>query len=424
MNTALDSKQIDAIAAQNRGRIVDMIRDLVDIPTENNPPRGFEKEGQAYIESVFREMGLIIDTFAPDEVEGYAQNDAFLHGQDYSNGRKNVVGTWPGTGGGKSLLLTGHMDVAPKEPLPWTVCQPYRSVEKNGRIYGRGSSDMKGGLVAGIMAVRLLQEAGFSPRGSVIVESVVDEEYASGNGTIASRFRGHNADFGIMMEPSGLAVCPSNVGSIMLTITITGSAGMPYTGEEIFNAAYGLADMIGIIRDYERVRENAPAPPIWENAVQKRKIVITKVKAGDVRPHGQLGSPIDALVECSVQTYPGEEAQDIVDEITAFIDERFTHRAGIDITPMYNYVAPGSTDSRSEGVAALAKSAAAYIGDVRVTAAPFPCDFFAYERYGGMPGAIFGPAGGNLHAPDEWVDIDSVLTLTKSIMDMIATWCA
>jgi len=419
----LDIKLIDDLVNQNSGQIVDMIQELVDIPTENNPPFGFEAEGQEYVADVFTKMALEIDIFAPDEIEGFAQNDAFLQGQNYANDRKNVVGTWQGTGGGKSLLLCGHMDVAPKEPMPWTECAPYESVVKDGRIYGRGTSDMKGGLVAGIMAAKLLKESGFEPKGSVIIESVVDEEYASGNGTIASRFRGHNADFGIMMEPSALAICPANVGSIMVTITIKGSAGMPYTGEKIFNVAYGLGDMLGIIKEFDEVRQSGEHPPMWDNAVSKRMVVVTKVKAGEVQPHGQLGVPMDAFVECSVQSYPGETKQTIIDELKQFITERFKHRAQVLIEPMYNYVAPGSTDEKHEGVGALRQAAAPYMSETKVTAAPFPCDLFAFEKYGNMPGAIFGPIGGNLHAPDEWVDIESVLALTKTIMRMIVSWC-
>ncbi len=124
----MDYKQIDDLVNQHSGQITRMIRGLVDIPTENNPPYGFEAKGQDYVEKVFENMALDIDTFAPDEIEGFEQNDAFLQGQNYENGRKNVVGTWQGTGRGKSLVLCGHMDVAPKEPMPWAVCEPYESV--------------------------------------------------------------------------------------------------------------------------------------------------------------------------------------------------------------------------------------------------------------------------------------------------------
>ncbi|MGI6527649.1 MAG: M20/M25/M40 family metallo-hydrolase [Caldicoprobacterales bacterium] len=419
----MNAKQIDQLVEQNSSRLIDMLRDLIDIPTENAPPDGFEKEGQDYVAALFRDMGLTIDRFAPDEIEGYDKNPAFLQGQNYERGRKNVVGIWQGKGGGKSLLLSGHMDVSPKEPLPWTICEPFQSIVKDGRVYGRGSSDMKGGLAAAIMAVQLMKQAGFSPKGSVIIESVVDEEYASGNGTIASRFRGYNADFNIVMEPSGLAICPANVGSVMVTILIKGNPGMPYTGEEIFNIAYGLADMLHIIQAFEKEREQAPYPRLWENAVQKRKVVITKVKAGEVKPHGQLGSPIDAFIECSVQTYPGETEQDAVDSLKNHLAANFLHPAEFEVIPMYHYVEPAETDADHAGVVQLKQCAGQYLPDPLVTAAPFPCDLFAFEKYGNVPAVIFGPSGGNLHAPDEWVDIESMKTLTKTLMLMIANWC-
>ena len=419
----MDANQIDQLVEQNHKVLISMLQDLINIPTENAPPNGFEKEGQEYIAKVFKDLGLKLDVFAPDEIRGFDQNPAFLQGQNYGNGRKNVVGCWEGIGGGKSFLLSGHMDVAPKEPLPWTVCQPFESIVKNGRVYGRGSADMKGGLVAGIMAVKLMKEAGFCPKGSVMIESVVDEEYASGNGTIASRLRGYNVDFNVIMEPSGLTICPQNVGSVMVTITIKGNPGMPYTGEEIFNIAYGLADMLHIIRDFEKEREAGSYPELWENAVQKRKIVITKVKAGEVKPHGQLGSPIDAFIECSLQTYPEESEHDAVDSLRCYLSDKFLHPAEFEIPPMYHYVEPAETDADNPGVIKLKECAAQYFPNPHITAAPFPCDLFAFEKYGKVPGAIFGPIGGNLHAPDEWVDIESVKTLTKTLMLMIANWC-
>ncbi|MBT3320636.1 MAG: M20/M25/M40 family metallo-hydrolase, partial [Clostridia bacterium] len=182
-------------------------------------------------------------------------------------------------------------------------------------------------------------------------------------------------------------------------------------------------DMLGIIKEFDEVRRSGEHPPMWDNAVSKRMVVVTKVKAGEVKPHGQLGVPMDAFVECSVQSYPGETRQDVLGALTAFINERFDYPELVSVTPMYNYVAPGDSDAQGEGVGALEYAAAHYMDEIKVTAAPFPCDFFAFEQYGNMEGAIFGPIGGNLHAPDEWVDIDSVKALTKTLMSMIVSWC-
>lgn len=403
-------------------RLTGLTRDLVDIPTENNPPDGDEAPGQEYVEKLFGKMGLQVDVFSPEETGDFFQNTAFLRDRNLK-GRKNVVGVWKGTGGGKSVVLSGHMDVAPKEPLPWTVCDPFKSVVKNGRIYGRGASDMKGGFACAAVALALLKESGFIPRGDIMIESVVDEEYASGNGTIASRFRGYNADFAVVLEPSGMKICPANVGGVMMRIEISGEAGMPYTGEKMFNIAYGLGNMLRILEELESKREEGAYPPLWQTAPQKRKMVITKVKSGEVKPHGQLGAPMDAWIEVSVQTYPGETPEEVLREVENFIRARFDPSAVFQIVPLYHYVEPADTPADHPGVLKIEKCAKKYIPDVQVSSAPFPCDLFAFQKYGNTPGVIFGPVGGNLHAPDEWVDIESMKKITLALADFIRVWC-
>jgi acetylornithine deacetylase len=367
-------------------------------------------------------MGLQVDVFSPMELYGFAENPAFLHERDLS-GRKNVVGIWKGTGGGRSAVLSGHMDVAPKEPLPWTVCEPFKSVARDGKIYGRGACDMKGGLACAAAALMALKSSGFVPRGDIIIESVVDEEYASGNGTIASRLKGYNADFAVVLEPSGMLICPANVGSVMVKITIAGNPGMPYTKEKIFNVSYALGALLLAIKELEEKRENGEAPALWDGAVQKRKMVVTKVKAGEVKPHGQLSSPMDAWVEVSVQTYPGETMESAVAEVESFIKGKLDNEARVTVTPLYHYIEPAQTDAGHPGVKTLMDCAKRHIAGTRVTCAPFPCDLFAFQKYGDTPGVIFGPLGGNLHAPDEWVDIESMETTTKTLCDFLVKWC-
>lgn len=403
-------------------QLTGLTRALVDIPTENNPPDGDEAPGQKLLKKLFGKMGLKIDEFSPLEISGFTENPAFLQDRNLAK-RKNVVGVWKGSGGGRSVVLSGHMDVAPKEPLPWTECEPYRSVVKNGRIYGRGACDMKGGLACAATAVALLKESGFKPLGDVIVESVVDEEYASGNGTIASRFRGYNADFAVVLEPSGMRICPANVGGVMVRIEISGEAGMPYTGEKMSNIAYRLGDMLRILEELEKKREEGKCPALWKDAPQKRKMVVTKVKAGEVKPHGQLSAPMDAWIEVSVQTYPGETPASVLEELEGFIQTHMDPSASCRIVPLYHYVEPADTPPNHPGVLEVAGCARKYIPDVQVSCAPFPCDLFAFQKYGNTPGVIFGPVGGNLHGPDEWVDIQSLEKVTLTVADFIRAWC-
>ncbi|MGI6113970.1 MAG: M20 family metallopeptidase [Mahellales bacterium] len=420
----LDVSNINKIVESYRQQIIDLVCHLVNTPTENNPPNGFELEGQNILKGIFRQLGLEIDEFAPDEIECYKTHPAFLKGRCYLD-RKNVVALWKGIGQGRSILLSGHMDVAPKEPLPWKVCQPYHSIVKDGRIYGRGSCDMKGGLVSAVMAVKILKDIGWQPKGDVIIESVVDEEYAGGNGTIASRLRGHNADFAINMEPTGLRISPACVGGLVYKISILGEAGMPYTGDEIYNPAYGIADMINIIKEYAQVRlRGVDIPHFWENAVQQPQVIITKVKAGEVGPHGQLSIPMDSWIEVVIQTYPGQLEQDVTKEFRNFIRQRFPKSIEVLVERQYHYIEPVGCDILTDGVKALKVSTDKFLGGkAQISAAPFSCDLFAFKKYGNTDAVLFGPIGGNLHGPDEWVDIESLLTVTKVLVDTIVNWC-
>ncbi|MCE5255664.1 MAG: M20/M25/M40 family metallo-hydrolase, partial [Spirochaetaceae bacterium] len=393
--------------AQERIRecLIKLTQSLVDIPTENNPPNGYERDGQNYVKALLEGMGLAVEEFSPLSVPRFSTNAAFLHDRNYE-GRDDILGIWKGKGGGKSLLLTGHMDVAPKEPLPWTVCEPYRSVVKNGKIYGRGTSDMKGGLACALTAIRTLRDSGFIPKGDIIFESVVDEEYAGSAGTIASRLLGYNADFGIVLEPTGLMICPACVGGLILKITATGIAGMPYTGEEIDNPAYYLADIINLIREWDRNRTaRMVRPTLWEKTPQTPQIVITKAKAGEVGPHGQLSTPADAWIEMVIQTYPGDDVDAVVADFSNFILGKFAKPDRLHIEREYHYCRPAAPHIATPAIGLLSQMAKAHTDKAVVCGAMFSCDLYAFEEYGKMPAVIFGPVGEMLHGPDEYVDI-------------------
>ena len=399
---------------------------LVNIPTENKPPLGFERQGQEYLKTVMYDMGLEITDVSPLEIPDFAQNTAFLNDRDYT-GRYNVIGRWKGSGGGsaKSLLLSGHMDVAPKEPMPWTVCDPFESTVLEGRIYGRGTADMKGGLACAVVAVKLLKESGFIPRGDIILESVIDEEYAGVTGTIVSRLLGYNADFGILLEPTGLMICPACVGGLVIKLTVNGTAGMPFTGEEITNPAHDIARVIESISRFASIREKQlNVPTLWEKTLQKPQIIITKVKAGEVQPHGQLSLPIDAWTELVIQTYPGEKHYDVIEEFSNIISEDARlSKKDFTVEMLYRYCKPAALSIDTPAVELLKLSTECYTKKTEICGAMFSCDLFAFEEFGNMPAVIFGPTGGRLHAPDEWVDIESQYVVVQTLMDFIRKWC-
>ena len=404
------------------GEMLRLLETLVRCPTINHPPRGDEAAGQAALRAAYEAMGLEVTSLCPQDLPEYPGHPAFLP-REFEN-RENLVGVWRGTGGGKSVLLTGHMDVVPIEPLPWTATQPFEPRVVEGRMYGRGTADMKAGLACAAEAVRRLKQQGFCPRGDVILESVVDEEYAGANGTVAGRLAGINADFGVVLEASGLNVCPACVGGLVIELRVQGVAGMPYTGEEIANPAYDVAELVLLIKRFGQERiERTPRPKLWENTPQAAQVVVTKLKAGECTEHGQLSAPIDAWVEIVMQSYPGEEEAELLAQLKRFLQENYRGAEQLRIRRKYRYCRPAATDPQDPGVQALSRCAGAYTDRARVCGAMFSCDMFALTELGGMPSAIFGPVGGRLHAPDEWVDLYSMEVCVRALMDFIVEWC-
>jgi len=402
--------------------VIQLLSQLVQCETENRPPYGHEAAGQAIILKAYEEIGLETHKLCPADLPEYPNHPAFLPRS--FDGRENAVGIWRGSGDGKSLLLTGHMDVAPKEPMPWTVTQPYVPLIQNGRMYGRGTADMKAGLACAWEAVRRLKEQGFVPKGDVILESVVDEEYAGANGTVAGRLGGYNADFGIILEASGLNICPACVGGLVILLSVQGIAGMPYTGEEIGNPAYDIAELIQLVRQFSEKRmAEAPKPSLWDGTVQGAQVVITKVKAGEVGEEGQLSTPINAWMEIVMQSYPGEEEEELLGSLRRFMDEHYHDPAGLSIVREYRYCRPAMTDARHPAVQMLSECGKQYTDLARICGAMFSCDMFALTEIGNIPSVIFGPVGARLHAPDEWVDLESMETCIKTLMDFIVKWC-
>mgnify|MGYP001088131208 CR=1 FL=1 len=148
-------KEINDFVERNRGEILQVLSELVQIRTENIPPSGNEKKGQEYLYNKLTEFipEKDIEVFDTDEIEGIKEHPLFFPTIDGMKrkykGRPNLVATLRGRGGGSSLVLSGHVDTVPSGEEHWKIFDdPFSGKIKNGKLYSRGSMDMKGGLVA------------------------------------------------------------------------------------------------------------------------------------------------------------------------------------------------------------------------------------------------------------------------------------
>ncbi|MBW1695907.1 MAG: ArgE/DapE family deacylase [Deltaproteobacteria bacterium] len=232
---------------EQREQIIESLATLVKTPSRT----GEEGAAQQIVEKRYREMGLDVDVWEPDveelfekfpEVAQYPshwQHDLILPYQDLPNYRElvesnlsevlnyrdrpNVVGIWKGTGGGRSLILNGHIDTVTIEPRDAWTHDPFGAEIEDGKMYGRGASDDKSGVVAALWAVRCLRDLGIVLKGDVILESVVNEEHA-GNGTLACIARGYTADAAIAVESSDNRVRLCGYGGVYWGINLKGTS--------------------------------------------------------------------------------------------------------------------------------------------------------------------------------------------------------
>lgn len=411
----------------NRNSIVELTSDLIRYDTVNRVTEGTEKESQLYLASVLSgEMGLQVDVFSPEAVEGFKEHPAYYPGKDYSE-RPNFVARWAGTGGGRSLLFSSHMDTAPVAPGwqrdPWTpVCE-------DGRLYGLGSFDMKGGLAASVMAVRCLRELGYRPQGDVLIESVVDEEFGGANGTVACRARGYEADAAIIPEPSNLAVCPATRGGALWRATFRGDAGMSFSGERIRNPAYASGAFISYLELFEKQRSGKPGPLPWYSHDGELPVIVTRVAAGDMKPAFNDSGPTECYVDLWVECHPGttEEMlrQELLGGFKSYLQERgLEHHDLPAVERLIRFLPGAEVASDLPIIGLLAEETERATGrPALVQGAPFACDAFVFNVHSRTPAIVLGPPGGNAHAPEEFVDIQGLCELVEIYARAIVRWC-
>ncbi len=164
-------------------------------------------------------------------------------------GRENAVGVLRGAGGGRSLIFNGHVDVVPPgDPANWTSGDPFSGRIDDDRIWGRGSTDMKGGILAQAFAAQAIRNAGLRLQGDLILEAVVGEEVMDHEcGVTATIDRGYRADAAVVSEPSSppdpLAVVPISPGLWWFSVTVRGKASHASMRGQTFRAGGGGAEV-------------------------------------------------------------------------------------------------------------------------------------------------------------------------------------
>lgn len=419
---------------KDRDFVINLTRDLVRIPSVNpkfETADGLNREGdvQALLEPILKEEGFATEQF------------------DALPGRPNLIGEKPGSED-KSLILCGHIDVVPTGALKdWSV-DPFGGEIKDGRLYGRGSIDMKGGVAACIAAMRAINRAGIQLDGRLALHSVVDEE-AGGGGAIANVKRGKLAKGILVAEPSWGDVLPAEGGLEWARVTIRGRNGhSAFRFNEIYpqadepgrlvpavNAIEIAARFIAAVQHYERDITRAASHPLLPAGMNTINIGVMWGGTG-LGPAGiptvmtnPAIIPDVAVLDLDMKSLPQQSSADYRRDFEAFINhfcqmDEWLRKNPITIEWELGglHFPPMNTAPDHPLVSSLMKRKAAIGKAPEMKGFVAVCDAAHYAG-AGVDGVIFGPSGDGFHSTDEYVDIESLVESAKVIAATVIDWC-
>jgi formylaminopyrimidine deformylase len=396
--------------------VIDILGQLVSFPSLNPP--GAEGPAQQWIAGLLRNWKLEVDVF------------------DVFPGRPDVVGVLKGTGGGRSLILNGHVDVVPPGDLKKWSGDPYTMRVDGERLIGRGVTDMKSGLAGFLAAIRKVQQRGVALRGDVIFESVIGEERGE-PGTLRCVERGYKADFAIVGEAGEARHALAGVGTLMGRVTVESDITLHFGARRLcIQTGGGMRGANCVEKIATRI---IPALAELERdwAVFKKHPLITSGMAlinvfrisGGESP-GFLPSRAD--MDIVVTYYPTDSAEAIEREIedtlvraSALDPWLRDHPARVNwSTHDFFRFHPFEYDPTHAGVRLLSQLLKDVAGrDLQFGGRGTMCDAGTLYR-AGIPVVVFGP-GKMLqsHRIDEFVLQEDVEVYTEVIAEFITQWC-
>ena len=315
-------------------------------------------------------------------------------------GRPSVVVRAPGSGGGRTLLLCGHVDTVGVEGMD----APHDARIEGDRLYGRGAYDMKAGVAAALIACR--EAAELDLRGDVVVAAVADEEHASLG--IQEVLRAIEADAAVVTEPTELAVAIAHKGFVWSRVEVEGRAAhgsRPHLGVDAIVKAGAVLSAIGELDAALAARTH---PLLGRGSVHA-----SRIEGG-----GELSSyPARCVVELERRTLPGERAADVEAELAALLDRCRASDPDLRATSSTLLVREPFEIDPSHELVGLVRAAAAEAGgaEPQIGGVSYWADA-AFIAAAGIPTVLLGPSGEGAHADVEWVSLSATEAVASTLV--------
>jgi acetylornithine deacetylase len=414
-----DLDAIDAAVARCAEDAVAFLERLVAAPSTV----GQEQKGQEVVAEELERLGFTVDTLAiPDAV---ADDPAAGIPQRSYEDRFDVVGTMGGTDG-PALLLNGHIDVVPAdEPELWST-PPFAPRVFDGRLYGRGAGDMKGGFAMATLALEAIRAAAPGAiAGPLTFVSVIEEE-CTGNGTLAAARAGCLADAVILPEPTGLDLLLAGVGILWLDVVVDGEAAHAQSADRAVNAIDASLEILSALKSFERSMNEHLDDPAMHGMVHPYNVNIGVLRAGDwpssVPARARLGVRVGhptawtaAQAEANVRR--------AIEEVSAGHPWLAEHPPRVHPS---GFRAEGYALAPDHPLVGLisAAHASAHGAPPAIQAMASTTDARYYLNQFDTPALCYGPKAHHIHGIDESVELDSIVAGARTLARFLLDWYA
>ena len=322
--------------------------------------------------------------------------------EDVAPGRPNVVGVLEGRQPGPSLMFCGHVDTVGVEGMR----DPFTPVERDGRLFGRGAQDMKGGVAAMIDAARVAAARGFK-KGRLIVAAVVDEEYASiGADALVTKW---SADMAVVTEPTDLRIAIGHKGFAWITVVTRGRAAHGSRPGDGRDAIARMGRVLVRLEALDRALQARSPHPIMGTG---------SLHASLIEGGRELSSyPDRCELRYERRTSAGESGADAENEILTILqtlrqeDSEFDAEAQLTFSRPPYQLTPGHPLPQALFAAMPARRGAV---PAELTGMSFWTDA-AVLGQAGIPTVLFGPGGAGLHSTEEYVNVADVIVCRDTL---------
>ncbi|UPM55807.1 peptidase [Gottfriedia acidiceleris] len=413
--------KINDYILKNKNRAIELLQNLV----REKSVSGNEATAQKIVSDYLQNLGLVIDRFEPS-IEELTKSPYFISERTSFEDSPNIVAILKGTGNGRSIILNGHIDVVPEGEISSWDLHPFSGALVENHLYGRGTTDMKGGNVAALFAIEAIKKCNIHLKGDIYFESVIEEE-SGGAGTLATILRGYKADAVLIPEPTKMKIFPKQQGSVWFRIKVKGKVAHGGTRYEGVSAIEKSIMVINHINQLEKVRNTRLLDdPLYKNVPIPIPINIGKINGGTwpssvsdlVTLEGRLGvSPNETIEEAKLEITRWLKTLSLIDDW--FIENP------VEVEFFGARWLPGSIDLGHPFMESLKKSfQSVYKNEPIIEASPWGTDGGLFSQIKQIPTIVFGPGETKVaHYPNEYIDLDELFRCAEVIAYTLLDWC-